>query len=99
MVVKDAATGLGRDVDTYASSYVTLVYDDGEQSRAQKVIKRFLMLFLENCGTMELVKDGVAVTSLCVYVIIERSIAYQEILARAAASQSIAVRQSTSKLS
>ena len=41
---EDAAAGLGRDVDTHASSYVTLVYDDGEQSRAQKVIMGFLML-------------------------------------------------------
>ena len=44
LVVRDAAAGLGRDVDTHASSYVTLVYDDGEQSRAQKVIMGFLML-------------------------------------------------------
>ena len=45
---KDAAARLGRDVDTHASSYVTLVYDDGEQSRAQKVIRGFLMLYLRN---------------------------------------------------
>ena len=57
-MVKDEAAGLGQDVDTHTSSHVTLVYDDGEQSRAQKVIKSFVMLFLENCGTMELVKDG-----------------------------------------
>ena len=63
-MVKDEAAGLGQGVDTHTSSHVTLVYDDGEQSRAQKVIKSFLMLFLENCGTMELVKDGGAATVL-----------------------------------
>ena len=65
-MVKDEAAGLGQGVDTHTSSHVTLVYDDGEQSRAQKVIKSFLMLFLENCGTMELVKvkDGSAATVL-----------------------------------
>ena len=64
LVVRDAAAGLGRDVDTHASSHVTLVYDDGEQSREQKVIKGFLMPLLENCGTRELVKDGGAATGL-----------------------------------
>ena len=48
-MVKDEAAGLGQGVDTHTSSHVTLVYDDGEQSREQKVIKGFLMLFLENC--------------------------------------------------
>ena len=64
-MVKDEAAGLGQGVDTHTSSHVTLVYDDGEQSKAQKVIKSFLMLFLENYGTMELVKDGGAAAVLC----------------------------------
>ena len=63
-MVEDAAAGLGRDVDTHASSYVTLVYDDGEKSRAQKVTIGFLMLLLESCGTRELVKVGGAATGL-----------------------------------
>ena len=63
-MVKDAAAGLGRDVDTHASSHVTLVYDDGEQSRAQKVIMGFLMPILESCGTGEFLKVGGAATGL-----------------------------------
>ena len=63
-MVKDEAAGLGQGVDTHTSSHVTLVYDDGEQSRAQKVIMGFLMLLIESCGKRELTKVGGAATGL-----------------------------------
>ena len=44
--MRNAAAGLGKGVDTQATSIVTLVYDDGEQSRAHKVIQGFLCFFL-----------------------------------------------------
>ena len=60
---ENAAAGLGQDVNTHATSCVTLVFDDGKNSRAHKVIKDFLMHWLEICGTGELV-GGVAATGL-----------------------------------
>ena len=38
------SSGLGQDVNTHATSEVTLVLDDGPQSRAHKVILVPLML-------------------------------------------------------
>ena len=44
MMVVDAAAGLGQGVNTHATSGDTLVFDDGKQLRAHKVIQDFLML-------------------------------------------------------
>ena len=44
MMVLDAAAGLGQRVNTHATSVDTLVFDDGKQSRAHKVIQDFPML-------------------------------------------------------
>ena len=43
-MVKNAAAGLGRNVDTLATSNDTLVLDDVHNSSAHKVNQGFLML-------------------------------------------------------
>ena len=43
-MVKNAAAGLGRNVNTHATSNDTLILDDVHRSSAQKVIQSFLML-------------------------------------------------------
>ena len=45
MMVKSAAAGSGPDVSPIATSHVTSVCDDGEQTGAHKVILDFFFIF------------------------------------------------------
>ena len=59
MMVKSAAAGSGPDVSPIATSHVTSVCDDGEQTEAHKVILGFCLMLMLG----ELVKGGVGGTA------------------------------------